>query len=79
LRFSSNKFFNVVIGCSVHELREASGKAAAFAQSRAETQAKYLTSSAPRERGSAACLDARGRRMLENACAKKRRLNPAWV
>jgi hypothetical protein len=23
-------------------------------------------------------LIARGRRMLENACAKKRRLNPAW-
>jgi hypothetical protein len=28
LRSSSNKFFKVVIGCSVHELREASGKAA---------------------------------------------------
>jgi len=40
LRFSSNKFFNVVIGFSVHELREASGKAAALREDRAATQAK---------------------------------------
>ena len=41
-----------------------------------ESGERELKFSAPRERGSPTCSAARGRRMLENACAKKRRFDP---
>lgn len=57
--------------------REAKVKAARLHEDRAANSRRELNCYCyARKRGSATCLTARGRRMLENACAKKRRFYP---